>query len=700
MRLLIVFIITLFSLQLLAQQEIDSLLNALATTNIPSETCELKTELGKEYYSIGEYDTSIFYFSQALKLVPNSDKEKKASLIIKIAKSYNALEEIKLAIHYYQVANRLFMQFTPNPEKSADLFKDMGRAYYENAQYDSAMIYYMQAKDLYEKNNIYNHDHGVLFHYIGSVFKRQDKMDKACEYYQMQIDYGIKYEFPEIVAEGTYLQVSCYDNDTLRLYQDLKALRMYEDLEDENMIGMMYNNVAVAYYALGNLDSAYYFQNLNLEYERASGAKSHMSLGLANMASLLIEMKKYKEAEKLLIEAEEIALQTESKKYLQLERVYGTYSDLNYALGNYKAAYEYIYLRYAYEDSAMDQEHQNAIHEMELAYETEKKEAEIAKLELSNKKEQYDRELAEAESARQSANNKIYLIGGLVMMLLMIFAFFKWRESKKQQAIISEQKYKVEQQKELIEEKNKDITDSMIYASSIQQAIITSEEYINSMFKEFFVFYKPRDIVSGDFYWAHQTADGKKLIAVGDCTGHGVPGAMMSMLGSAFLNEIVIEGKEFEPGKILDKMRNQIKSAMGKKGSKDGMDMAFCSIEGNKLKFAGANLPIYVVRKEEFVEVKGDKQPVGFQPWPETPFLTQEIELKSEDKIYLFSDGYADQFGGPKGKKYKYKTFKDKLAVIAGMTFTEQRLLIDTEFETWKGDLEQLDDVCVLGIRI
>jgi serine phosphatase RsbU (regulator of sigma subunit) len=142
------------------------------------------------------------------------------------------------------------------------------------------------------------------------------------------------------------------------------------------------------------------------------------------------------------------------------------------------------------------------------------------------------------------------------MMLLMIFAVFKWRESKKQQAIISEQKFKVEQQKELIEEKNKDITDSMIYASSIQQAIITSEEYIANMFKEFFVYYKPRDIVSGDFYWAHQTSDGKKLIAVGDCTGHGVPGAMMSMLGSAFLNEIVIEGKEFDPGKILDKMRS------------------------------------------------------------------------------------------------------------------------------------------------
>ncbi|MBK9591225.1 MAG: SpoIIE family protein phosphatase [Crocinitomicaceae bacterium] len=171
----------------------------------------------------------------------------------------------------------------------------------------------------------------------------------------------------------------------------------------------------------------------------------------------------------------------------------------------------------------------------------------------------------------------------------------------------------------------------MIYASSIQQAIITSEEYINNMFREFLSITNRvilfRAILLGTSNCRWQETD-----CCGDCTGHGVPGAMMSMLGSAFLNEIVIEGKEYEPGKILDKMRSQIKNAMGKKGGKDGMDMAFCSIEGNKLKFAGANLPIYIVRKDEFIEVKGDKQPVGHQAWPETPFITQEVELKSEDK--------------------------------------------------------------------
>ncbi len=700
MRLTVLLFIGLFALQLSAQNGIDSLRLEIEKTKIPAEKRELRLDIGSAFYELGMYDSALVEFQAALKLTPNSDKENKGKSLRAIARTFHMKEDLESAVYYYNQALRLFQQLPEKPELQADILRDLGRTYYENAQYDSAMNYYMDAKDIYEKYNLQTEGHGVIFHYIGSVFKRQGNMDKACEYYQMQIDYGTKNNMPKIVAEGMYLGTLCLETDEEMLRNDLKVLAIYQDLGEERMSAMMYHNVALGYQSLNMLDSAYYYFNLSIDYERKTGAKSSLSLGLSNLATLLLEMKKFGEAKSLLIEAESLAKQTQVKKFLQLSMIYEAYYKLYYEQGNYKDAVDYLLLKYTYADSAMDQEHQDAIQEMEIAYQTEKNEAEIAKLELSNKQEQYDRELAEAESARQAANTKIFLIGGLLMMLLMIFAVFKWRESKKQQAIISEQKYKVEQQKDLIEEKNKDITDSMIYASSIQQAIITSEEYISNMFREFFVYYKPRDIVSGDFYWAHQTADGKKLIAVGDCTGHGVPGAMMSMLGSAFLNEIVIEGKEYEPGKILDKMRSQIKNAMGKKGGKDGMDMAFCSIEGNKLKFAGANLPIYIVRKDEFIEVKGDKQPVGHQPWPETPFITQQVDLESEDKIYLFSDGYADQFGGPKGKKYKYKTFKDKLALVAGLSFNEQRLLIDSEFETWKGDLEQLDDVCVLGIRI
>jgi len=151
---------------------------------------------------------------------------------------------------------------------------------------------------------------------------------------------------------------------------------------------------------------------------------------------------------------------------------------------------------------------------------------------------------------------------------------------------------------------------------------------------------------------------------------------------------------------VLDKLREQVKKSLNSEERKDGMDMSFCCIDGKTLKFSGANLPLYILRKGDLTEVKGSKQPIGFQPLEDKPFVQEEMSLESGDHIYMFSDGYADQFGGPKGKKYKYKTFRDKLSDISNLSFTQQRKIIDEEFEVWKGDLEQLDDVCVLGVRI
>lgn len=697
-----VILILFFSVISKSQGNLDSLKNALENAATPDERFETTREIGHYYYDLGEFDSALVEYNKAAKMVPYNDKKKKAKAILSIANTYNQIEDMETSIYYYKIVDRLYKQVQTEPEKVADLYKDLGRAYYDQAIYDSAMVYYMQAKEIYESNKIFNHDHGILYHYIGSVFKRQDNMDKACEYYQLEIDYGHKYEFPKVVADGFYLQGSCVENDTARLRHDLQALKLYEDLEDDQMIALMRNNAALSYYDIGMLDSAYYYMALSIEYFRdaSGGSRTQLSSGLASMADIQIQLGKLNEAEKLLNEAEKIALTIDLKKFLTLEEIYGAFYKLNYKKGRYKEAADYLALMHAYEDSAMDQDHQSAIHEMELAYETEKKEAEIAKLEIAHQEEQYKKELAEAETAKESANKNIFLFCGVIVLILGGFAVYKWIESNKQKQIISLQKNEVEVQKELIEEKNKDIIDSMIYASSIQQAIITSQDYFANMFTDFFVLYKPRDIVSGDFYWAYQAEDGKKLIAVGDCTGHGVPGAMMSMLGTAFLNEVVIEGKERNPEKILEKLRELVKNAMSRKGGRDGMDMAFCVIDGNKLKFSGANLPVYVLRNGHLIELKGDKQPVGFQNTIEAPFTAVEMDVKKDDKIYLFSDGYADQFGGSKGKKYKYKTFRDKLAAINRLTFLEQKQIIDTEFETWKGDLEQLDDVCVIGVRV
>ena len=683
-----------------AQTNIDSLKISFDYAESTEERFETQQLIAEYYYDIRSLDTAIFEFTKAIDMVPKGQLELKADLVSRVAKIYRHKEEVTSQIKYYKIATDMYVQANSAPEITADSYAQLGRSFYDEARYDSAMVYYMDAKKIYEDNKIENKDYGNLLHFIGSVFKRQDNNDKACEYYHLEIDYGKEHGFKDIEAEGMYLSGICIEGDTARLRNDQKCLAIYEETGRESMVALMYTLIAGGYKSIEMYDSALYYQMKSLEIYREGTKKSHLAALLADISRSYMRKNDFGTARKYLEEAEEIALQTELKQFLRLEDIYGAYYELNYKQGKYKSAVEYLNLRYVYKDSAEDTEHADAIQEMELVYNTEKQEAENALLKKDKAIANKEKKIAEDEAATQSFITLLFMIGGGLLLIAGIFTFVKYRESQKQKKIITEQKKEMQFQKELVEEKNKDITDSMVYASSIQRAIITSEEYIANMFNDFFVFYKPRDIVSGDFYWAYKTDCGKRLIAVGDCTGHGVPGAMMSMLGTAFLNEIVIEGKEFHPPTILNKLRDHVKKSLQGNASKDGMDMSFCCIEDDKLTYSGANLPLYILRKGELIEIKGNKQPIGYQPAGEVPFEEKLLDLEREDKLYLFSDGYADQFGGPKGKKYKYKTFRDKLAAISSMTFGQQRKIIDEEFEIWKGDLEQLDDVCVIGIKV
>lgn len=272
-----------------------------------------------------------------------------------------------------------------------------------------------------------------------------------------------------------------------------------------------------------------------------------------------------------------------------------------------------------------------------------------------------------------------------------------------QSIAIHKEKERVEEIKKIIEIKHQEVTDSIHYAKRIQQAILTSDEYWNTISKENFVYFLPKDVVSGDFYWAYHSEETNTSIwAAADCTGHGVPGAFMSMIGNAFLNEIVIENKVEEPDKILNKMREKILQSLGgHEGQKDGMDIALCAWNKNenKITFSGANNPIYILNEDSFEEVKGDKQPVGLHSIM-NPFTLHEINAKKGDTIVIFSDGYADQFGGERGKKYKYKTFKQFLQKNITLSMKEQHDALNQEFLRWKGSLEQIDDVVVVGIKI
>ncbi len=261
------------------------------------------------------------------------------------------------------------------------------------------------------------------------------------------------------------------------------------------------------------------------------------------------------------------------------------------------------------------------------------------------------------------------------------------------------------QQRDMITQQKQEITDSIHYAKRIQTALLPPTQIINKYLTDHFILFKPKDIVSGDFYW--MTEKNEKLIVTAvDCTGHGVPGAFMSMLGVAYLNEIVNRMDDVDASELLNQLREYVIHSLRQKETegetKDGMDMALCIIDTKQqtLQFAGANNPLYLLHNDIITETKGDKMPIGIHARDNQPFTNHAINLISGDAIYLFSDGYADQFGGPEGKKFKYKPFKDLLIKNNYLSMEEQKKVLDEMFLKWKGELPQVDDVVVIGIKV
>lgn len=291
----------------------------------------------------------------------------------------------------------------------------------------------------------------------------------------------------------------------------------------------------------------------------------------------------------------------------------------------------------------------------------------------------------------------------MIGIVLIIAALILW--NKKFETMFS---FQIEAQAKL-EEQHNEILDSINYAKRIQSAILPPIKVIKEHLQDSFVLYKPKDVVAGDFYWLESFAvatdsKGDKtgvLFAAADCTGHGVPGAMVSVVCNNGLNRSVREYGLTEPGDILDKTREIVIQEFEKSEEevKDGMDIALCSLEGRTLKYAGAHNPLWIIRNNEVIEIKANKQPIG-QFENQLPYTTHTVELFEGDTIYLFSDGYVDQFGGEKGKKFKSKAFKALLLSVQEKTLEEQKILIDEAFEAWKGKLEQIDDVCVIGVRV
>ena len=358
--------------------------------------------------------------------------------------------------------------------------------------------------------------------------------------------------------------------------------------------------------------------------------------------------------------------------------LYGQYKKL----GQFKDALEMHELYLRARDKVTNQESQQELIKQELSYQFEKKQA-----------------LDKKEHEKRLAVQKVILfsvVGGSLLVLVFTFVVInRLRITRRQKAII-------ERQKDLVEEKQKEILDSITYAKRLQDAILPPISVFQEHFPESFILYKPKDIVAGDFYWMEKTGD-SILIAVADCTGHGVPGAMVSVVCSTALNRAVLEFGLTEPGKILDKTREIVLETFAKssKDVKDGMDISLISINTKTLEiqWAGANNPLWYISDDQLNSITADKQPIGSSFDPQ-PFKTHQLQLKKGDSLFLFTDGYADQFGGEKGKKFKYTPLKELLLKNTSLPMPFQENQLETVFENWKKGIEQVDDVCVMGIRL
>lgn len=358
---------------------------------------------------------------------------------------------------------------------------------------------------------------------------------------------------------------------------------------------------------------------------------------------------------------------------------YKALSEEYHKKGDYTNAYNYSVKYALYKDSVADLNLKDKSLEMEVKFDMVKKENE-----LQDK---------ENKIALQDKQKNFLILGIVGIIVLLGVSYRSYLQKKKSNEIISGQK-------KLVEEKQKEILDSIQYAKRIQNTLLAHADFVNQNLPENFILFKPKDIVSGDFYWAIEK-NGKFYLAVCDSTGHGVPGAFMSLLNISFLNEAINEKGIHQPHEVFDFVRQRLIDNINKEGQKDGFDGILLCIDktSKQISYASAHNAPVLISGNEIKELPTDKMPVGIGE-KNVPFTLNKIELKPNDTLYLYTDGYADQFGGPKGKKYKYKQLNELLLKLSDQKLTDQRQILENEFDNWKGTLEQVDDVLVIGIKI
>ncbi len=679
-------------------KKLEYKLNSLTLNSFNFRSIE---KIGRICYKAKEVAKARYYYNLGLfKSKQNNLNEWSAQFYYRLGDLTQREDFSKQSIPYFDSAIKVAKKTNENFLSKA--YMERGRAYYDIGDYKTAIDDYIVSQKLFEKNNDLNDDYGRLLHFIGSVFKRQKLYEKALEYYEKELKLAIETKNKSLEAEALYLSAAMYGDlgdKEKELQLELKSLAIYKEENNTRSIALLLGNISSNYAAKKDYKKAIEFVKQSLEMYINEKDKEKIGTMYSILGDYYSETGQHKLALNCFKKAMEINDQIETKQLLNKKDMTRSIAYLYADMGNFKSAF-YEYLDYkALEDSLNSLDSRQYMSDLEKKYDTEKKEKEIT---LLNK----DKQVQQTELAKQQTQRNALIIGCVLVIIIAFISIIAFFNNKKKSRLLSLQVNEINYQNTIIKEKNKDITDSILYAKRLQEAVLPLAEDLTNYFPESFVLFKPKDIVSGDFYW-FEKVNNKIIFIVGDSTGHGVPGAFMSILGHNLLNQIILEENITQPSEILSLLDKRVTNALNKKGSKqeynDGMDIGICVVDNEKRKlyYSGANRPLVIKRGEEIFELKQNKFAIGGINASESKvFVQHEIDTIKNDSLYLFSDGYYDQFGGPKGKKFKFKQLQELLLSFAHKPMLEQIELLNVAFENWRGNLEQIDDVCVIGVRL
>ena len=648
---------------------------------------------GIYYWSTGEYPTALYHYNKSLKLMIHTGiKRGESSCYLNIGQVYVDQGNYKDGAEYLLKGTKLKEEMGDMRGVSTG-YNNLGNVYQYQANYKEALKYHLMSLKIKEElqDNV-----GISMSYnnIGLVFNSQGKPDEALAYYKKAAD--IQEKMNDIAGLG-----NVYDNIGIiyngeknyseGLKYHLKSLKVRMAVDDKQGIGSSYSNIGDTYRLMGKYDQALPYSKKALKTLTQIGEKKGIANAYLSLGGIYEVKKDFDHA----LENYQQSL-TVSQAINYKEGALFSYESMASSYAGSKQfdkALKYRHLAHELRDSLLNKDNFRQVAELNTKYETDKKEKEILLLTK-------DQILTE-KTLREQRILRWALIIGMSLLFIAVFSVYRRYRFKQQSNLI------LEKQKQEIEQQNTLIIDSIDYAKNIQELLLPNQHTIQSLFPQSFVLYKPKSVVSGDFYWMNQI--GTKLIcAVTDCTGHGVPGAFMSLLGSNMLENVVNKNNIIQPSKILDALNEEVVTRLATDENVDdikhGMDIAIISIDTatNELQYSGAHNPVYIARGNDIIEIKADKRTIGFDNKQHTILYTNQTkELKKGDMIYLFTDGFPDQIGGPKRKKFFYPPFRNLLSSVSNLDPLVQLKRINDAHQEWLngGQFEQTDDILIMGIR-